>query len=55
MADDKSFDYEYGDDSFDTDDFDLDITDIDQLYDFYDDLDLVEYEYHGTGDTGGTS
>lgn len=30
------------------------ITDLEQLWEFDDyDYDLVEYEFHGTGDTGG--
>jgi hypothetical protein len=57
MAYDSSFNYEDGDESFDTENFDLEITDLDQLWDYddYYDDDLVEYEFHGTGDTGGTT
>lgn len=41
--------------SFDTEEFDDEITDLDQLWEYadYDDYQLQEYEFHGTGDTGG--
>lgn len=57
--------HNFDDTSFDPYDFDIDpendesggeddINDLDQLWEFaYDDYDLVEYEFHGTGDTGG--
>lgn len=40
--------------SFEPDDWEDEITDLDQLYEFddYDYGDYVEYEFHGTGDTG---
>jgi hypothetical protein len=43
------------DTSFEPDEFDDEITDLDQLWEFadYDDDQLHEYEFHGTGDTGG--
>lgn len=38
--------------SFEPSDFDEEITDLDQLYEFDDyDGELYEYEFHGTGDT----
>jgi hypothetical protein len=51
------YEEELGDDSFDTDELseDDEITDLDQLWEYadYDDDALYEYEFHGTGDTGG--
>ncbi len=39
--------------SFEPDEFDDEITDLDQLWEYadYDESDLYEYEFHGTGDT----
>ena len=56
--DDDNYDdyYNDGDTDFNIDDFtEDDITDLDQLWEFaYDDYDsFEEYEFHGTGDTGG--
>lgn len=47
------FEYEPEEDSTEIDE----ITDLDELYEFedYDYGDLYEYEFHGTGDTGGAS
>lgn len=43
------------DTDFDPEDFDGEIADIDDLFefDYWDFDDLVDYEFHGTGDTGG--
>lgn len=49
-------DYQDDDTDFNPDDFEGDeIDDIDQLWEFdsWDYGDLAEYEFHGTGDTGG--
>lgn len=53
MARDTDFD-PFGDD-FDSEEIDDEITDLDELYEFedWDYEDLHDYEYHGTGDTGG--
>jgi hypothetical protein len=45
--------FEYEDES--QQNYDDEITDLDQLYEFEDcDCELQEYEFHGSGDTGGT-
>lgn len=50
-------DIEWDDDdddvSFEPNDFDEEITDLDQLWEYADyyEEDLYEYEFHGTGDT----
>jgi hypothetical protein len=53
----RDFDEEYDEDTdFNPEDFDdSEITDLSQLWEFanYDEGDFVEYEFHGTGDTGG--
>lgn len=58
MARDTDFDPEDFYDDYDPEDYTGDeITDLDQLWDLsYEDYgDFVEYEFHGTGDTGGTT
>ena len=56
----SKYDYYDDDTDFEPEEFDNEdgdeISNLDQLWEFsdWDDSDLQEYEFHGTGDTGGS-